>query len=566
MVQEQWVTVEEAGELLGRSVATVRRWASQGKLESKKVGRQWVIDSRKLPRSSRPVGSPSVFDFGAALRHVRHTDLKEVWVPDLLRFEDQLADPDSIVRGARDRVLGAAPFSPVDEVAVPKSSFFSRAAQLLTLEDRVAFHAVVASVAGSAEVARAEAFVFSAARSPDPNYLLRQGVQQWLAWRNATRLALLDGMPWMVKTDITAYFDNIQHRLLLGELESLGASQATTRMLREMLGLWSAVPDVGIPQGPDASRLLGNIYLYPVDRKVIERAVADGDWKYFRYMDDIRIVGKQRSDVVRGIQVLERECRLRGLTLSSQKTVLLQGDEALSDFEDHDLATATYLQRSGADTAARSELKKILRAALKSTERIDSKRLRFSLWRLRAFRDSSGLKAVLANLEALGPVASIVSAYLRPWLARPSVEKAITEFLFDPTRNSSPFLSTWLMASMLDRPGSFPAAWSSYGRGIASDYNEPVFHRVIAANVMARSGSSSDRQWLVREANAEFNPQVVRGYVVALRRMAWLDRQVSQRVAGRFPELGATLAYLRERSTLPSLVYSDSSRRARVEG
>lgn len=59
-----------------------------------------------------------------------------------------------------------------------------------------------------------------------------------------------------------------------------------------------------IPQGTLASTLIGEIYLLPID-KVLHREKI----KYVRYVDDIKIFGKSREEVLYGIILLEKECK-----------------------------------------------------------------------------------------------------------------------------------------------------------------------------------------------------------------------------------------------------------------
>src|SRR5258708_7676215 len=95
------ITVEEAALRLGISVATVKRRLQSQQISGRKIGRQWVVDDTKLPAPTRrggvgPASSPHL-DVPKALRHVRLTDLAELWVPDVLRWADHLAAPEAIL-------------------------------------------------------------------------------------------------------------------------------------------------------------------------------------------------------------------------------------------------------------------------------------------------------------------------------------------------------------------------------------------------------------------------------------------------------------------------------------
>src|SRR6266496_1301377 len=93
--QDESITVEEASELTGASVATVRRWSATGRVDAQKVGRQWLIKRSSLPSRRRQVPRTSTrVDLALALVHIKALDLRDVWVPDILRFQDYIAQPD----------------------------------------------------------------------------------------------------------------------------------------------------------------------------------------------------------------------------------------------------------------------------------------------------------------------------------------------------------------------------------------------------------------------------------------------------------------------------------------
>ena len=171
--------------------------------------RRWIDPSELSVRPSPSSG----LDFDLSLVQLRSRDLVEIWVPDVLGFADALAEPEALKAQAAARIAGSALLDAPTEIRVPKSPFFSRPAVLLSLEDRLAFHAAVLSVADRIERALRPG-IFAARVSPVSRYLLRPGPAQWLSWQRWLREGLAADRPWMVMTDITAYFDNVQHRYL----------------------------------------------------------------------------------------------------------------------------------------------------------------------------------------------------------------------------------------------------------------------------------------------------------------------------------------------------------------
>jgi excisionase family DNA binding protein len=555
------ISLGEAARRLGVSVPTARRMVTDGRLEGRKVGKRWLVDPGRLGRTrpTRRATSTSPVDLERSLTQVRNTDLTEAWVPDVLRWEDHLELPGEVLRHAQERFDGGV-VDPLVEVEIDKSPFFTRSAALLSLEDRVAFNAAVGSIADRIDALTPDN-VYSARVSRNPEYLLLHGTRQWVAWREEVLGQVNGGLPWMIKTDITAYFDHIPHRLLMAEVQSLNPDPRVVDALNEMLRSWATLPGLGLPQGPNASRLLANLFLVPVDRAMIAAGVA-----YYRYMDDVRIVGRTKADVILGIRLFERECRRRGLMVSAGKTKLLEGDSARADLSgEPDIGTAAYLMSARAMTLAKRLLKQILRRALKAGDgHIDGRRARFSLWRLARLGEPGPLRRVLARLDDLAPVSTVVAAYLRPFVDRKSVVDGLAAFLADDSRSHSTYLSTWLFAAMLERQGALPAPWADQAARRVKDRNQPPYLRAVAAIVMARGGRAADIDWLKADIAREHDPTVLRGYAVALHWVRQLDATTQRRMVARFPNLARTTAYLKGRTTLPSLIVKDRSARLRL--
>jgi hypothetical protein len=498
-------------------------------------------------------------DLVQALKHVRATDLVEEWIPDILRHDDELLNEVDLIKSAARRLNGIDPFDAVLDVEVPKTPFFNRPATMLSLPDRVAYQALVAAIADRVEPLLGDG-VFSARKNPGPDHFLKKGSQQWVRWKHRVIQQSELGSDWVVKTDLTAYFDQIHHSLLFQELDSLALDPRLISVLREMLRTWQPAPNLGIPQGPNASRVLGNFYLLPIDQVMQTRPCA-----YSRFMDDIRLAAPTRAAAVDSLQVLDKECKRKGLALSTQKTSLLAGRDAVRhDFEDDELDGIQYDIDSGNYKSAKRKLRGVLKRSLAPTGALHRRRALFSLYRLTRLRDSSETKRVLKHLEMLAPLGQVVAEYLTPWLAHSNVQAGLTAFLTDQQRNTSSFLSCWLLAAMLEAPTPLPSAWLSYARAIAMDRNQPSYHRGIAVNVLIRGKLQMDENWILRSVRQETDPAYVRSVLVALARVNRLGKAPTD-VLRRFPELETTATYLAGRTALPSLVYRPPAR-VRVDG
>jgi excisionase family DNA binding protein len=554
-MNEQLLTVEEAATRLNVSVATARRWCASGKLLAKRVGRGWVIDVNALPKTRRSpprrkaTTASGIVNMSLSIKELATEDLRRnVWVPDVLRFEDDLAKPDFIFNAAALRLDRVESFDPPITVPVPKSPFFVRNAVNLTLPDRLAYHAAVAVAAPLVEKVTSEA-VFSARLSPEPNRFLEAGTNAWVRWKAAVEKAVLASDGWMIETDVTAFFDCISHTILVQDLQRLGCPTPIVDAIRDGLRQWSAAPNTGIPQGPDGSRVLGNFYMVAIDDVML----AILGISYFRYMDDIRIVAEKKHVAVEALHVLGAECLRRNLYLSTKKTALHKGQEAVDSMTDRLIDDAAYAFDHTLDGKdLRDQLCKLFKAALGKSG-LDTRRAKFSIYRLRALREDGVLRLALRRLEDLAPLGQLVPLYVLPWLRRPAAGRDIASYLVDPERNTSDFLSTWLLAAFLDEPRAITSDILSYARQVAFGRSNSSYHRAIALNVVALGGVHRDLAQVGEVIRKEFDPEVVRAAVVALARVGALDKPAIA-AAARISGMDATLDYLKGRTELPSLV------------
>jgi RNA-directed DNA polymerase len=96
----------------------------------------------------------------------------------------------------------------------------------------------------------------------------------------------------IIDLDLRAYFDNVQHYLVLEKMAKRVQDDAVMRLLKMIL---KATGKKGVPQGGVVSPLLSNLYLNEVDR-MLEKAIdttRNGKYTYIQYVrfaDDLVIL------------------------------------------------------------------------------------------------------------------------------------------------------------------------------------------------------------------------------------------------------------------------------------
>ena len=124
--------------------------------------------------------------------------------------------------------------------------------------------------------------------------------------------AIVEEKTRIIDLDLTAYFDNVQHYLLLEKVAKRVQDGEILHLLKMIL---KATGKKGVPQGGVISPLLSNVYLTEVDR-MLEKAIETTCYgkytavQYARFADDMVILidAHPRHDwVVRGVERRLRE-------------------------------------------------------------------------------------------------------------------------------------------------------------------------------------------------------------------------------------------------------------------
>ena len=145
------------------------------------------------------------------------------------------------------------------------------------------------------------------------------------------------GYKWVAYFDLAAFYDTISHELLLKTVypnTKLGPNAETIcGWLKHWITPRKTWPlQHGIPQGPQSSDFLAEIFLLPIDEAMLKKRC------YLRYVDDIRLFGRTEFEVQAAVQELESLCRDRGLIPQGKKfavVALKSLRDALGKFAEH---------------------------------------------------------------------------------------------------------------------------------------------------------------------------------------------------------------------------------------
>ena len=160
---------------------------------------------------------------------------------------------------------------------------------------------------------------------------------------NRVAQAIVERKTRIIDIDLRAYFDNVQHYLLLEKVARRVQDDAVMHLLNMML---QATGKKGVPQGGVISPLLSNLYLSEVDR-MLERAIEttrNGKYtyvQYARFADDlvilidshprhdwlVKAVGRRLREEVGRLQVEINEEKSRNVDLAKGDSFAFLGFE-----------------------------------------------------------------------------------------------------------------------------------------------------------------------------------------------------------------------------------------------
>jgi hypothetical protein len=187
-----------------------------------------------------------------------------------------------------------------------------------------------------------------------------------------------EGYKYLVTTDIVSYFENIDLSLLRDLLlQELKGQPRVINFLLKILQHW-AWPSIfgrpiprGIPQGNGVSSFLGNFYLLPLDR-AFERTGMD--IKYFRYVDDVKVLAKDRKSAREALFLMNEELRGLHLNIQSAKTEIHEDDQIREELFDNRLEEVNKIIKD-------TQRKKVLVASTRTKYVAAIKRDLRPLWR-----------------------------------------------------------------------------------------------------------------------------------------------------------------------------------------
>lgn len=206
----------------------------------------------------------------------------------------------------------------------PKASGILRPYSLLSVEDQIVYQAALNLIAEKLQprvVQRYNKTVFGHLYAGKTStWFYRKWTDGYKAFNQATKQAFTDGYVYTASFDLTACYDSLDHRVLKHFLGKFGFDPDFCTKLTEWLEKWTATGrgifhNHGIPQGPLSSGLLSEVVLSYFDDLKLKHT----DFRYLRYVDDIRLFAKDEHTLRRLLVRLDEMSKDIGLFPQSGK-------------------------------------------------------------------------------------------------------------------------------------------------------------------------------------------------------------------------------------------------------
>ncbi|MEA1965615.1 MAG: RNA-directed DNA polymerase [Candidatus Aerophobetes bacterium] len=253
---------------------------------------------------------------------------------DPLRFEDLSIKSvrEILIKTAKEKVKNGTPANSLIEIDVPKSNYILRPGARPNVLDWAIYETTVNFIGEKIYRLIPEcSYSFNRFREQFKRGKQKRKIEHWLDFGNKT-LEYSKKYRYMLVTDITSFFENISLDVLKERLLTLKTASdyasGVKYLIENILKPWTTsnkVKNFGLPQGPSASSVLADIYLYSVDREMGRNKI-----KFIRYMDDMRIFTKDKADLKRALKYLVRSLRDLKLNLNSKKTDIYDTQESES--------------------------------------------------------------------------------------------------------------------------------------------------------------------------------------------------------------------------------------------
>jgi retron-type reverse transcriptase len=506
------------------------------------------------------MGLTEYLNLAKAFRRVDSDRRDDAW-PDIVGYRDYKRNVDENFKTLQGKIQALNRYKTELPLTIdlPKRGFTLRPGIVPFIDDRIAYQAIADLFTPHFSP---EPNVYSNKwAGPDANQMFVQGVELWIAFQNKVEEHCHNYL-YVVETDIAAYFDHINHELLLSRISDLFGEaidgellDGAKAILRRMWGRWNVgyLKNFGIPQINDASSFMANMYLDELDKWLLARRFV-----YLRYVDDIRIFAESEPQARRSLAELIVKMREMGLYIASGKTKIKPTKDVLGELTkgrsqikeiEADIDSANPDRMS----AAAQKLGDFFMQLVSDPQEFDGRLFRFCVNRFkRLYVTGLGVEIcdtviyeVLQRLSSMPESTDIFVDYLSLFADNESLQTFVMEFLEGPY-NIYPWQEMQLL-ELLVRLNLTPAVRqraNQYANSLIVKGGHPAC-KSRAYVLRGKNGTYADRRDIRSLYPHEDREDVRRSIIVALQDMKAEERNNFYRgIATDSRGIGQVVAYV----------------------
>ncbi|MFJ7493115.1 RNA-directed DNA polymerase [Streptomyces sp. NPDC097727] len=464
-------------------------------------------------------------------------------LPDIINFSD-IKDQWSLYRDRMIKHISTPHVAPakVEIVEHPKNPISVRPLARFDIKDRLTYETLALEASHAVDqLVPSDVFSYRLKRSQI------HSVGDWLAMRKrARKLLLSDSTLMMARTDISAFYENIDINILNLDLIQAGVDPPLVEQIHSFLeGFQNQSEAWGLPQGSSASGVLANIYLLPFDEYIRQSGI-----KHVRYSDDTYLFGSDWESLRSSLAGANQALRARRLTPSAQKTEILNRDKSIKYLDDQNRNMIAYFHSLG-KPQAKELLSKLFRDA--TSEKPPYERdVKFSLTRFRKIQDATAASWALDNLKELHHISDQILRYIE---ALPGYRKNLISTLEAVVSDFSllhyPFLERNILHCALRQDMRSKILKDSAWK-VLRDRNRSNYPREFAARYIGRNSDVADGPLLKMQYESEHSDAIKRALLIAMHECGYVSNSLLRGLE-RTPdsELNWTARYLLNVSDIP---------------
>jgi hypothetical protein len=370
----------------------------------------------------------------------------------------------------------------------------------------------------------------------------------WTQMRRRARSKLWSNWKYKVASlDVSSFYEHIDVELLSDDLNMVSRNEVAVERIATFLRKFQSINHAwGLPQGSDASGILANVYLAPVD-EFLQR----NELPFFRYSDDITIMDESWNTLRDALIGINRIFRSKRLSMSSHKTSIIDFGEAIEE----EILSARKASIDQAVHAGEPEAEADMRAYFNeviNSGKVKASDFKFALNRLREMADDYAVDWCLDNLRLVAYASREVFAYFAACGYREAhIQRRLEEFMHSSESVSYPYIEQRVLRYFvrldIESEAMKSAAW-----GIMEDKNREEFPREFAVRYLGRSASAAEAQLLRHRFEGEASLTMRRALIMALYESGKLSERYLRDIQYSLPELRWTCKFLEGNPKIPT--------------